>query len=136
MAARDSILAPHVVDENVAAAAAHARRRAVKVTLWEGPERAQPHPDTDVEVEVERFRRVVVEVLNGAPDHSEVTIRWKPGTADQLATIAVDGPVPTTIHQLLTDIVPQALVDLNEDGLWLEMRSPDAHVRPTLPAVA
>jgi len=123
MAARDSILAPHVVDDRVAAAAAHARRRGVNVTLWEGPESAQSDVDVDVEVEFERFRQVVVEVLKSAPDHSEVTIRWQPGTADLLATIAVGGVVAPTVRCLVAGIAPGALVDLDEDGLWLEIRS-------------
>jgi len=33
------------------------------------------------------------------------------------------------MHRLVTDIVPGAHVDLDEDGLWLEIRSQD-HSEP------
>lgn len=113
--ARDSLLAPQLVTPEVQRAAAVARGRGLRVSLWEGEGSAIE------DFGIDRFRQLLVALLHGLPPGSELTAHWRPGHSDLLATVAATGPMTSRLRQAIQRIVPEATVDIDGGDLWVEI---------------
>ncbi len=113
--ARDSLLAPRLVTSEVQRAAAVARGRGLRVSLWEGEQ------STNEDVGIDRFRQLLVALLHGLPSGSELTAHWRPGHSDLAATVAATGPITSRLRQAIHRIVPEAAVDVDGGDLWVEI---------------